>query len=307
MRILNFKATSPARKLAYITANFLVLTMIVALAGCQTVRMDPDRGKEPIETKNIVPVPSSRAQQGAGAVLMVVEFHGLDLGAEDAICRWRMVNTENGKNFFVNMKADQTNVFAQLDPGTYKTNRLGCGVSRVWDIEDAFKEGFRVEPGLVSYVGKVIFEFQKGELQLVRKTSRRESAEAFGPAMDSTAAAGLPAISGFTGKPLDRQMVDIADTKDGFDVVAKGVDNPQKTLQPLLSHLSTCAKEETSADPIRFGRLDYTAVYKEGRFSEMKDRQEKNAFSDRLRSCVERGIMAFHPTRKNDIEVRVRY
>jgi hypothetical protein len=39
----------------------------------------------------------------------------------------------------------------------------------------------------------------------------------------------------------------------------------------------------------------------------MKDRRDVNAFSETLRSCVERGIMMFQSTSKSEFQLRVRY
>lgn len=279
---------------------------LVIWLGCNSVRTAPERSREPIETKNVLPVPGSRATQGSGGVLLAAEFRGMDEGSMQTACRWRVVNKDNGQNYFLSLKPSESSVYGQLDPGTYKTARLGCGLSRVWDLDDVFKDGFHIEAGKVSYVGKLIFEFKGKTLDTVRKATRLESAQAFSTAVDATPAANLPLISGFTGKPLDRKMVD-ADNRDGFDVYAKGIENANQSLAPLLTSLKACSTVESASDPVRFGRLEYIAVYKDGRFSEMKDRKETNAFSDHLRSCVEHGLMAYHPARKSEIEVRVRY
>ena len=282
------------------------LVAAFGLTGCETVSTAPERGGENIQTKNVLPVPASRAGQGDGAVLLIAELKGTGL-ANDAACRWRFINTENKKSYFVNVKAGQNTVFEKLDPGTYKTGRLGCGISKVWDLDDVFKEGFRIEAGQISYIGRLSLEFKNGNLDTVRKVPRADSAQAFTQAASSINPEGMTYISGFTGKPIDRKMIESGENLEGFDVYAKGISDPQKTLEPLINSLKTCAKDEGVADPLRFGRLEYTALYKQGRFAEMKDRQEANGFSDRLRSCVERGIMAYHPPAKTDIEVRVRY
>jgi hypothetical protein len=281
---------------------------MLTVAGCVTVRTAEPRGGDTIAGSSVMPVPSARLGKGPGAVLVVAEIkevEKLDPGFE---CRWRVINQETSKSYFITLNASSPQVFTQLDPGTYKTGRLGCGVSRVWDINDVFKDGFHVEHGAVSYLGKLFFEFKNGELETVRKATRVESARAFASAMNETPASVMPAISGFTGRKVEPAMVDSGEAlRNGFDVYAKGFDDAGRQLESLVTHLKSCEQEESVRDHLRFGRLEYIALYKLGRFNEMKSRRETNAFSDKLRSCVERGMMAFHPTGKDDLEVRVRY
>ena len=219
-----------------------------------------------------------------------------------------MVNQETGKSYFLNVDAEEGLAIAQLDAGSYSAGRFGCGIGRVWDLTGTFKDGFKIEEGSLSYLGKIIFEFDGSELDTIRIAPRAESAAAFIDAVQADAdVKAWPAISGFTGKSITEGMVQVGESRDGFDVFATAKTNPVATLEPLTASLYSCAKEEGLSDPLRFGRLEYLAVYKQGRFAEMKDRKEANGFSDRLRSCVERGMMAFHPDKSSDVEVRVRY
>jgi hypothetical protein len=279
-----------------------------SLTACETVHTAPSRGGEDLKTATMMPVPGARS--GEGAVLVVAEIAGA--ANETLTCRWRVVNQETSRSFFLTVKADEPNVFAHLDPGTYKTGRLGCGITKVWDVDSVFPEGFRIEAGRVSYLGKLIFQFNGAELQVVRKASRNESATAMQPAIDATGAAQMDLISGFTGQAIDRGVAGLgvnpglaSEPKDGFDVYAKGIEKPEMALVPLVSHLKTCAKAEGDAG--QSGKLEYVALYKAGRFSEMKSR-EATGFTDRMRSCIERGMMTFHPVSKIDlVEIRVRY
>ncbi len=290
----------------HLLAASLVLTG--AVAGCVTVRTAEPRGGGAIAGSTVMPVPSSRLGKGPGAVLLVAEIKQVEKIDPNFECRWRVIQQETGKSYFITLNASNPQVFTQLETGSYKTGRLGCGISRVWDVDDVFKEGFRVENGAVSYLGKLVFEFKKGELDTVRKASRVESARAFAAAMNATPASVMPAISGFTGRKIEPSMVDSGESlRNGFDVYAKGFDDVGKQLESLVTHLKTCEQEESVSDHLRFGRLEYVALYKDGRFNEMKTRKETNGFSDKLRSCVERGMMAFHPAGKTELEVRVRY
>ena len=293
-----------SRRLAQWTA---ILTAGMGLAACSTIQTAEVRGGEQMKTRDLLPIPASRAQEGTGAALLAFELRGINESDLERSCRWRVINKETGKSHFIPVQLDENHGLAQLEPGDYEAGRFGCGVGRVWELGETFPHGFRVEAGKLSYLGKLIFEFDSMELDTIRHAPRTESALGFTDALEKEDVARWPAMSGFTGKTIDRAMVQNSETRDGFDVFARGIANPNQALAPLLSDLSDCAKAEGKNDPLRFGRLEYTALYKDGRFSEMKDRIEANGFSDRLRSCVERGIMAFHPEKKSDVEVRVRY
>lgn len=286
-------------------AGFLLVGAMVFGTGCTTIRTAEVRGNESYQTKHFLPIPASRAQEGSGLVLLTFDLKGL---SADRSCRWRMINKETGKSYFITVKTDDTHALAQLEPGEYEAGRFGCGIARVWNLNETFPGGIRVEGGRLSYLGKLVFEFSGAELESIRHVSRYESASGFVRAIEAEGLTNWPAISAFTGKTIDRSMIASGEARDGFDIFAKGVSNPSTILAPLISDLKGCVQKEGSTDPLRFGHLEYTAIYREGRFAEMKDRLEANGFSDRLRSCVERGIMAFHIDEKSrEVEVRVRY
>lgn len=294
-------------------SKLLSVLLVLGTLGCETLRTDPSRGG-PVQTKSVLPVASSRMGHGSGALLLVADFRETVAGGaqvkfeKDLNCRWRLTHQESGKSVFLNLKAAEPNVFMAMDPGVYQTGRLGCGLSKVWDVDSVFKDGLKVEDGVVSYVGQITFVFTKGELATVRKNGRGESALAFAGAVEGTEANGRPIVSAFTGKKIESSMLRKDNgANDIFDIVTKGLENPAKSVDSLMGQLKTCAKTETQADPLRFGRLEYVALYKEGRFNEMKSRDEANGFSDQFRSCVERSLMAFHPVAKIEVEVRVRY
>lgn len=275
-------------------------------AGCATIRTAEVRGNEIIETRHLLPIPASRAEEGTGLALLAFEIRGVE--GEGRSCRWRMINKETGKGYFIKIDSNARYALAQLDPGEYQAGRFGCGIGRVWNLDETFKNGFRVEEGTLSYLGKLHFEFSEKDLETIRHASRSDSAWAFIRATEAEGVENWPAISAFTGKPIDRSMVERGEVRDGFDVFARGISNPSTALAPLIADLKSCVQREGGVDPLRFGYLEYTALYRQGRFSEMKDRIEANGFSDRLRACVERGIMALHlPEKEREVEVRVRY
>ena len=286
-----------------------VFACIVGLTSCSTVATAPQREAKQIKTRSVMPVPASRGADESGGVLLVAEFQGIEEDElADMSCRWRVIQEESGKSFFIPIKPSEPASFAALEPGRYRTGNMGCGLARVWDLDDVFKQGFLVEEGRASYLGKLIFAFEGSRsLDTVKKATRVESASALSSGRAALPNPNMEIVSGFTGRKIDMAIVDSGNLREGFDVRATGISTGVRALDPLVASLKTCANEETARDPLRFGQLEYVAIYRKGRFSEMKDRQESNALSDRLRSCVERGIMAFHPAASSEIEVRVKY
>jgi hypothetical protein len=279
------------------------LAFAAALSSCSTVQMAAQRGGDKIDTNTITPVASAKADRGAGGVLVVTEFQGLEESGidESTACRWRVINTETNASAFIPVKPNEPNSFVHLEPGTYKTARLGCGIGHVWDLEGVFKNGFEVQAGHVSYLGKVFFIFKGRDLDSVKTASRTQSAEALASAQAIIPAEGMDVISGFTGGAINRDVA--GENHDGFQVVGKGIDT--SALQPLLMNLKACANSKK--DPMKIGGLQYVAVYREGRFSEMLDRKEDQSLSDDLRACVERDMMSFHPAEKTEVQVNVKY
>lgn len=280
----------------------LFLTMVT---GCKGLELAPKR--EPQDARTFVPVaPAAPSASGSG-VLLGYEF----IGGKDIVgpggCRLRVENLNTKKDQFLTLKADALGVFAPLDPGLYTTRRIGCGVSRVWNIDDLFAEGFRVEPGKVSYIGKVYFMFSQGEMNSVRKGTRLESAESLSATLGLLSKGGREAlISGFTGRPLTREMIE-GERREGFDVFAQGTARAQDLLEPLLARLKRCGTEAAQQDPLRFGQLEIVASYRQGKFVDFPSRRETDALSADFKSCIDASLREFQPSAGSDLQVRVRF
>ena len=284
------------------------LILLGTLTGCQHHEPGTPRGSDPIETKTVMPVAKERSTSGDGGLLVVTEFRGRDAaGLKDTSCRWRMINKDSGKSFFVTLAPESPASFASLPSGTYLTGRLGCGINKVWDLDKIFKDGFTVEAGRVSYIGKLTFEFQGKQMKEVKKGTRTESAQALASAITSVPTGSGDLVSGFTQRPITAAMYQGIATSEGFDIQAAGLKNAASVLEALARNLKTCANTETAADPLRIGRIEYVGLYRQGRFNEMKNRTDENAFSDRMRACVEQGMMKFQSADKGEFEIRVRY
>lgn len=274
---------------------------VFALSSCGLVQTAPQRGTSSLDTKTILPVPANRGADEASGVLVAYEFNG-DGAIKKGECRWRMINKETKKSFFLTLDTTKNSAYAPLEPGTYDTAKLGCGLTKVWDLEDTFAGGFKVQPGSASYLGKITFNFEKGDLGEVKKGSRSESADAFAMAAD-TVPSGMPVVSAFTLAPVDREIAAEGAGTRGFDVKAKGLQGP--ILNELTTQLKGCSTSDR--DTLRMGHLDYTATYKAGKFVEFKNRKDSGSFSEELRKCVSDTMTGFIPDSKGSVEIQVGY
>lgn len=290
------------------------------LTGCQIIRTSSERGGEEIQTRSVLPVPAARRlSENAGGALLAYDIQSRASPrrtVSDGECRLRVENLETKKTAFFDLKSDQTASYVELEPGRYNLRRLGCGFARIWDLEGFYHGGFVVRPGTVSYLGKLVFDFEdfdKGELGVIRKVSRLESAEAFERARGSVN--GSPAfISAFTGAPLVTGQGEGTE-RESFDVFVQGYEagrlSPERVLAPLMSRLQECANQTAKTDPLQFGQLEITAVYRGGVFQSFKDERNRSALAAELITCVETALRKFRPKAsgapRGDLEVRVRY
>ncbi len=254
-----------------------------------------------MDTKTILPVPANRGADEAAGVLVAYDFIG-DGAIKKGECRWRVINEASKKSYFITLDVAQGSAYAPLEPGTYKTAKLGCGLTKVWDLDDTFAGGFKVQEGSASYLGKLSFVFEAGDLSEVKKGSRSESAEAFAAAAD-TVPSGMPVVSAFTLAPVDRGIAADGAASRGFDIKAKGIQGP--ILDELGTQLKGCSSADR--DTLRMGSLNYVATYKAGKFVEFKSRQDSGSFSPELRQCVSDTMSGFLPDNKGSVEVRVGY
>ncbi len=285
------------------TLTSFILVSAVTLGGCAVVKTAPERGPATLNTETIMPVPKNRKGSQDSGVAFSYKFEGSTLPT-DGTCRIRFVKKDSGKSFLLTLKSVETAAFLALDPGQYEAGRMGCGLTRVYEMSDLYPNGFRVEAGKASYLGKLLFKFTGKDLTEVNKASRSESALGF-TEVSGIVPPGTSIISAFTLIPITQEMAGGVESTGGFSVRAKGVEGP--TLTGLLSDLQGCEKQVAKADPLRFGTLDYTAAYDAGRFSDFKERRDTNAFPEELRTCISQTLSAFKPASKKSVEIRVTY
>lgn len=278
---------------------------VVTLIGCQSVRTAPERGSEEVIPKGVLPVTSERNVPGTSGVLLTYEIRGGERVVGSSGCRMRVLNRETRSSVFLDIKQNEAAVFEPLEPGAYEVTRIGCGIGRIWDLNDLYKSGFQVQSGRVSYLGKLIFVFKSGKLDVVLKGTRLDSMQSFSSVQAVIPVGYGPMISGFSGLPITDEMVQ-GEIRDGFDVFIQGTRNPDGHLDPLLENLKECASRENSRDPLRFGQLEYVALYRDGRFASFKSQVDKNALSTDMRGCIQDAMQKFRPY-GDESEIQVRY
>ena len=250
-----------------------------------------------------------RGVQDGGAIVLGYQIMDPAKVVTAEGCRLRVRNTDTGHEIFIPIKPTEPGALVQAEAGHYVTERLGCGISSVWNLEDLYGKGFQVQKGKVSFLGKLIFFFnQKWQLESVKKGTRVENAESLSLLLLHTAkGAENDLVSGFTLAPITKTMTEGA-RREGFDVFALGVrESNQATLSPLLESLKSCSSEAGKSDPLRFGELEYVAVYHAGRFETVRDRKDNNAFSDDFRGCIENSLRKYTASAKGEVRIRVRY
>jgi hypothetical protein len=215
-------------------------------------------------------------------MLFAWTFTGSTRLVGDSGCRLRLRQRETGREKLLQLKADVPVSVQVLDPGTWDAQRLGCGVTRLWEIQDLFRDGIVVKANSVSVVGWFVFDFDERTLRGVREAGREENTR-----LAASIAAQWPSgtsklISGFSGKELPKEI----ESRDEIvRVKAIGLKQNQAILEPLLARLQACASGGIRQDPLRAGRLRIEAQYRGGVFVGAKSATSPHALRDELVAC----------------------
>lgn len=200
----------------------------------------------------------------------------------DSGCRLRVRHRESGDTVLLKIDAKTPVSVQALKPGTWDAKRLGCGLTRVWDIDGLFRDGFVVKSDSISVVGWFVFEFDERTLKTVREGGRQENTNL---AMQLRGAWAGPStlISGFSGKPIPAKL----EARDEIvHVKAVGLKNSEQLLQPLLTRFQSCASSGMKSDPLRAGTLKMEATYKAGVFTGARTLSQDSALRDDLLQCM---------------------
>lgn len=206
----------------------------------------------------------------------------------DAGCRLRVRNRESGDTVLLKIDAKTPVTIQALKPGTWDAKRLGCGVTRVWDLEGLMRDGFVVKPNSISVIGWFVFEFDDRTLVTVREGGRKENSILASQLRAS--GGGWPVgastlISGFSAKPIP--SADKLTSRDEIvRVKAIGLRDSETKLLPLLGRFQGCASQGMKVDPLRAGSLKIEATYRGGKFSGAKTLSFDHALRDDLVQCL---------------------
>ncbi len=200
----------------------------------------------------------------------------------DSGCRLRLRQRESGREKLLQLRADVPVSVQSLEPGTWDAMRLGCGVTRLWEIKDLFRDGIVVKANSVSVVGWFVFDFDERTLRGVREAGREENTRLAAAIASQWSTATSKLISGFSGKELPKEL----ESRDEIvRVKAIGLKQNQAILEPLLARLQACASGGIRQDPLRAGRLRIEAQYRSGAFVGAKSGSSAHALRDDLVTC----------------------
>ncbi|MBN8541468.1 MAG: hypothetical protein J0L82_13835 [Deltaproteobacteria bacterium] len=206
----------------------------------------------------------------------------------DSGCRLRMRQRETGDTVLIKIDTKNPVSIQALKPGTWDAKRLGCGVTRVWDLEGLMREGFVVKPGAMSVIGWFLFEFDDRRLVTVREGGRKENTAMV--VQLRTVAGGWPSnastlISGFSGKAIPvATKLEVRD--EVVRVKALSLRDSDAKLLPLLNRFQGCASQGMKVDPLRAGTLKIEVSYKGGKYAGSKTSGADHALRDDLVQCI---------------------
>lgn len=221
----------------------------------------------------------------------------------DAGCRLRVRHRETGDTVLLKIDPKIPVSIQALKPGTWDAKRLGCGLTRIWDLEGLFRDGFVVKQDSISVIGWFVFEFNDRTLVTVREGGRQENTN-LAQQLRGGWSGSSTLISGFSGKPIPSRL----EPRDEIvRVKATGLKNSDSILQPLLSRFQSCASAGMKVDPLRAGTLKMEAVYKGGQFAGAKTIVQDHALRDDLIQCIVRAHEAFTVQGAGDFTLETTY
>lgn len=273
--------------------------LLLTLSACAGHKPRPDEGIEappPEDSPAVVAAQSgsvvsfpSLSQNGFSpedtaktGVIFAWTLSGPSRLVSDSGCRLRVRNRESGNTVLLKIDAKTPVTVQALKPGTWDAKRLGCGLTRVWDLEGLFRDGFVVKPDSVSVIGWFVFQFDNRTLVTVREGGRHENGN-LASQIRNVWSGPSTLISGFSGKAIPAK-IELRD--EIVRVKATGLKNSDAILQPLLARFQSCASEGMKVDPLRAGTLKIEASYKGGKFAGAKTVIHDHALRDDLVQCI---------------------
>lgn len=295
----------------------LLISMLISCSNLQ-VRKSKDGSLEsppPEESPAIVSVgkPSfpivdparwSSSEKAQTGLIFAWTIQGSNRLISESGCRLRLRHRESGDTALLNIQAKTPVSIQTLKAGTWDAKRLGCGLTRIWDLEGLFTDGFVVKPDSISVVGWFVFEFDERTLKIVREGGREENTRLASQLQLGWGSMGSQLISGFSGKPLPAKL----EVRDEIvRVKATGLKNSDEILRPLLTRFQSCATQGIKVDPLRAGLLKIEATYKAGQFTGAKTGLGENALRDDLIQCILKAHEAFQVSGSGDFVLETTY
>lgn len=294
--------------------------LVLSLAACANKNTRPDEGIEappPEDSPAVVaahagttPQFPTLSQNGFGpedtaktGVIFAWTLSGSSKLVSEAGCRLRVRHRESGNTVLLKIDAKTPVTVQSLKPGTWDAKRLGCGLTRVWDLEGLFRDGFVVKQDAVSVIGWFVFQFDNRTLVSVREGGRQENNN-LASQIKASWSGPSTLISGFSGKSIPSK-IEIRD--EIVRVKATGLKNSDAVLQPLLTRFQNCASEGMKVDPLRAGTLKMEATYKGGKFVGAKTVVHEHALRDDLLQCILRAHETFTVAGVGDFSLETTY
>ncbi len=288
----------------------------VGCAVLQTRRAaDGPYGSEPPEesasmVSDIAPLfPPVHAEQWSAAeraqtgVIFAWTIKGSQRLISESGCRLRVRHRESGDTVLLKVEANRAISIQPLKPGTWDAKRLGCGLTRVWDLEGLFSDGFQVKPDSLSVIGWFVFEFDDRTLKTVREGGREENTRLASQLLAGWSG-GSSLISGFSGKHLPSKV----DARDEIvRIKPNGLKNSDELLRPLLTRFQSCASQAMKSDPLRGGVLKMEVAYKGGQYAGAKTGLGGHALRDDFVQCLLQAHESFHVVAGGDFTLETTY
>lgn len=230
----------------------------------------------------------SNAEMAKTGVIFAWSLAGSKKFVGDSGCRLRVRQRETGDTVLMKIDAKNPISIQELKPGTWDAKRLGCGLTRVWDLEGLMREGFVVKANSVSVIGWFVFEFDDRTLVTVREGGRRENTTM--AQQLRTVSGGWPTgasklISGFSGKEIP-PAGKLEPRDEVVRVKAMSLRDSDAKLLPLLNRFQGCASQGMKVDPLRAGTLKMEVSYRGGKFNGAKSSSSDHALRDDLVQCI---------------------
>lgn len=319
------------QQLQVFSAGFLICLFAGAISACATnnrgARTGPDGSIEAPEPEDSPAVASGATVAGALNNGIVPRFATVDPSrwsslemsktgvifawtiagssrlVSEAGCRLRVRHRESGDTVLLKIDTKNPVSVQELKPGTWDAKRLGCGLTRVWDLEGLFRDGFVVKNESISVIGWFVFQFDDRTLVTVREGGRKENTSLAGQLRGGWSG-NSTLISGFSGKTIPMKL----EARDEVvRVKAVGLKNSDQVLQPLLARFQTCASQGMKVDPLRAGTLKMEATYKAGAFTGARTVSQDIALRDDLLQCIRSAHETFSLPGAGDFTLETTY